>query len=192
MPDLIVQQEQRHHSSQRWHQSSQVCVWNFSAALSETFVSSLSWEQRQPRVCLRVQANDHFHLDKMRVRYMFNRPFVCFRIVLDHKHINDDHSKMTNHIIKEEMGICASHQHTTSLYLLRIFFGINKHKTLYPISEKIQLTGLSPFTISPRHMAYSRAQLVEWVYKPWLLFAKCFPNAYLYSFTSHGLQTRVA
>ena len=25
-------------------------------------------------------------------------------------------------------------------------------------------------------MAYIRARLVEWVYKPWLLFGKCFPN----------------
>ena len=136
MPDLIVLQEQRHHSSQRRHQSLRVCVWNFSAALSETFVSFLSWEQRQHRVCLRVQANDHFLLHKMRIRYMFNEPFVCFRIVRDNKHVNDDHSRRTNNIIKEEIGICASYQHMTSLFLLRIFFGINKHKTLYSISEQ--------------------------------------------------------
>ena len=137
MPDLLVLQEQRHHSSQRRHQSSQVCVWNFSAALYEAFVSFLSWEQRQHRVCLRVQANDHFHLHKMRIQYMFSGPFVCFRIVLDHEHVNVEHYRMTNNIIKDDMVICASHQHMTSLYLLRFYFSINKHKTSYPISEQI-------------------------------------------------------
>ena len=168
MPDLIFLLEQRHHSLQRRHQSSQVCAWNFSAALPEAFVSFLSWEQRQLRVCLRVQANDHFHLHNMRVRYMFNEPFVCFRIVLDHKHVNDDHSRRTNNIIKEDMGIRASHQHMTSLYLLSIFWDKQTQNFVPNIWTILANKALTLYHKSPArsHMAYTGAQLVEWVYKP--------------------------